>query len=103
SQFWLHTERVGRLPRVIEKTFNTPSAHRVHHASQGGYLDRNFGGILMVWDRAFGTWAEEGERPRYGLTKNIDTFNPLRVVSHEYAAIGRDLAGAATWRERAGF
>ncbi|MEV7253145.1 sterol desaturase family protein [Streptomyces cyaneofuscatus] len=103
SQFWLHTDRIGRLPRFIEKTVNTPSSHRVHHASQNGYLDRNFGGILMIWDRMFGTWAEEGEQPRYGLTKDIDTFNPLRVVSHEYAAIGRDLAGAATWKDRAGF
>ncbi|MFF5390235.1 sterol desaturase family protein [Streptomyces sp. NPDC013012] len=101
TQFWLHTDRIGRLPRIIERTINTPASHRVHHASQGGYLDRNFGGILMIWDRMFGTWAEETERPRYGLTKNIDTHNPLRIVSHEYAAIGRDLARATHWRDRA--
>ncbi|MER8114530.1 sterol desaturase family protein [Streptomyces sp. NPDC094031] len=100
TQFWLHTDRIGRLPRPVERLVNTPSSHRVHHASQGGYLDRNFGGILMVWDQLFGTWAEEGERPVYGLTKNIGTHNPLRVVSHEYAALGRDVARASRWRDR---
>lgn len=101
-QFWVHTERIGKLPRPVEYLFNTPSHHRVHHASQGGYLDRNFGGILIVWDRLFGSFAVEDERPVYGLTKNIDTYNPLRVATHEYAAIARDLRAAASWRERAG-
>ncbi|WEV28499.1 sterol desaturase family protein [Streptomyces sp. 71268] len=101
-QFWVHTERVGKLPRPVEYVFNTASHHRVHHASQGGYLDRNFGGILIVWDRMFGTFVAETERPVYGLTKNIHTYNPLRVATHEYAAIGRDLAAATDWRERAG-
>ncbi|WP_027346071.1 sterol desaturase family protein [Hamadaea tsunoensis] len=101
-QFWIHTERIDRLPRPFEFMLNTPSHHRVHHASQGGYLDRNFGGILIVWDRLFGSFAPETERPVYGLTKNIDTFNPLRVALHEYASIGRDLKAATTWRERLG-
>ncbi|MEU5164327.1 sterol desaturase family protein [Streptomyces sp. NPDC020875] len=101
-QFWVHTERIGKLPRPVEYLFNTPSHHRVHHASQGGYLDRNFGGILIVWDRLFGSFAVEDERPVYGLTKNIDTYNPLRVATHEYAAIARDLRAADSWRERAG-
>ncbi|URM91843.1 sterol desaturase family protein [Streptomyces sp. MRC013] len=101
-QFWVHTERIGRLPRPVEYVFNTPSHHRVHHASQGGYLDRNFGGILILWDRLFGSFAAETERPVYGLTKNIDTYNPLRVATHEYAAIARDLRDARSWRERAG-
>ncbi|MEU3600763.1 sterol desaturase family protein [Streptomyces sp. NPDC006798] len=101
-QFWVHTERIGKLPRPVEYLFNTPSHHRVHHASQGGYLDRDFGGILIVWDRLFGSFAVEDERPVYGLTKNIDTYNPLRVATHEYAAIARDLRAAASWRERAG-
>ncbi|MFD3911958.1 sterol desaturase family protein [Streptomyces sp. NPDC058603] len=102
SQFWLHTDRIGRLPRPVERVFNTPANHRVHHASQGDYLDRNFGGILMIWDRMFGTYAEEAERPVYGLTKNIDTHNPLKVATHEYAALGRDLARADSWRDRLG-
>ncbi|MFE7134752.1 sterol desaturase family protein [Streptomyces sp. NPDC057638] len=101
-QFWVHTERVGRLPRPVEYLLNTPSHHRVHHASQGGYLDRNFGGILIVWDRMFGSFAPETERPVYGLTKNIDTYNPLRVATHEYVSIARDVRAATTWRERAG-
>ncbi|MEV6107276.1 sterol desaturase family protein [Streptomyces sp. NPDC051940] len=101
-QFWIHTERIGKLPRPYEFVFNTPSHHRVHHASQGGYLDRNFGGILIVWDRLFGSFAPETERCAYGLTKNIATYNPLRVATHEYAAIARDVRAARGWRERAG-
>ncbi|WP_231629323.1 sterol desaturase family protein, partial [Streptomyces clavuligerus] len=101
-QFWVHTERIGRLPRPVEYLLNTPSHHRVHHASQGGYLDRNFGGVLIVWDRLFGTFAAEAERPVFGLTKNIDTYNPLRVATHEYLAIARDLRAADNWRECAG-
>ncbi|MFJ7418316.1 sterol desaturase family protein [Streptomyces uncialis] len=101
-QFWVHTERVGKLPRAVEYVLNTPSHHRVHHASQGGYLDRNFGGILILWDRLFGSFTPETERPVYGLTKNITTHNPLRVATHEYAAIARDLRAARTWGDRAG-
>ncbi|MFF4980280.1 sterol desaturase family protein [Streptomyces sp. NPDC001046] len=101
-QFWIHTERIDRMPRWFEYVLNTPSHHRVHHASQGGYLDRNFGGVLIVWDRLFGSFAAETERPRYGLTKNIETYNPLRVATHEYAAIARDLRMARSWSERAG-
>lgn len=74
----------------------------MHHASQGGYLDRNFGGILILWDRLFGSFAAETERPVYGLTKNIATYNPLRVATHEYAAIARDVRAADSWGERAG-
>ena len=99
-QFWIHTERIGRLPRPVEYVFNTPSHHRVHHASQGGYLDRNFGGILIVFDRLFGSFAAETVRPVYGLTKNIGTHNPLRVATHEYASIARDVAAAGTWGDR---
>ncbi|MDM4722335.1 sterol desaturase family protein [Micromonospora sp. WMMA1363] len=101
-QFWIHTERIDRLPRWYELVFNTPSHHRVHHASQGGYLDRNFGGILIVWDRLFGSFAAEQERCVYGLTKNITTHNPIRVAFHEYAAIARDVRAATNWRHRAG-
>ena len=99
-QFWIHTERINRLPRPFEFLLNTPSHHRVHHASQGSYLDRNFGGILIIWDRLFGSFAPEQERPVYGLTKNINTYNPLRVALHEYASIGRDLRSARGFRQR---
>ncbi|GAA2292956.1 hypothetical protein GCM10010234_37880 [Streptomyces hawaiiensis] len=101
-QFWIHTERIDKMPRWFEFVFNTPSHHRVHHASQGGYLDRNFGGILIVWDRLFGSFVAETERPRYGLTKNITTYNLFKVATHEYVAIARDLRAARSWRERAG-
>jgi len=102
-QFFIHTERVSTLWRPIEFVFNTPSHHRVHHGSNEQYLDTNYGGILIVWDRIFGTFRPEREKVRYGLTKNIDTFNPIRVATHEFAAILRDLRGARGWRERAGY
>lgn len=102
-QFWIHTEKIGRLPRPIEAVFNTPSHHRVHHGANEQYLDRNYGGILIVWDRLFGTFEPEVERVRYGLTTNIETFNPLRVATHEFAAIWRDVRASTSWRERLGY
>jgi sterol desaturase/sphingolipid hydroxylase (fatty acid hydroxylase superfamily) len=102
-QFFVHTERIERLPRPIEFVFNTPSHHRVHHASDPDYLDRNYAGILIVWDRMFGSFAEETHRPTYGLTKNIDSYNPFRLQYHEYATIARDVRRATTWRERLGY
>jgi sterol desaturase/sphingolipid hydroxylase (fatty acid hydroxylase superfamily) len=101
-QFWIHTERIGRLPRWVEGILNTPSHHRVHHGSNHQYLDKNYGGILIVWDRLFGTWAPERERVRYGLTTNLETFNPLHVAFHEYVAMWRDLRATRGWRDRLG-
>jgi sterol desaturase/sphingolipid hydroxylase (fatty acid hydroxylase superfamily) len=101
-QFTLHTEVVDRYPRPIEWVFNTPSHHRVHHGSQEQYLDRNYGGILIIWDRLFGTFEPEGERVRYGLTTNIETFNPVRVAFHEWIDLWRDVRRAPTWRARVG-
>ncbi|MGH8795055.1 MAG: sterol desaturase family protein, partial [Stackebrandtia sp.] len=102
-QFFIHTERVGVLPKPIELIFNTPSHHRVHHGSDDIYLDKNYAGILIVWDRLWGTFEAESKRVTYGLTENIRTFNPLRVAFHEYAAVWRDVTTARSWRERAGF
>jgi len=99
-QFWIHTERIGRLPRWAEAVLNTPSHHRVHHGANEQYLDRNYGGILIVWDRLFGTYEPEGDRVRYGLTTNLTTFNPVHVAFHEYVDLGRDLGRARTWRTR---
>lgn len=79
-QFWIHTETVDKLPKPLEFIFNTPSHHRVHHGSDVKYLDRNHAGILIVWDRLFGTFQPEEERPTYGLTKNIQSFNPVVVA-----------------------
>ena len=79
-QFWIHTETVDKLPKPLEFIFNTPSHHRVHHGSDVKYLDRNHAGILIIWDRLFGTFQPEEERPTYGLTKNIQSFNPVVVA-----------------------
>lgn len=79
-QFWIHTEVIDKLPKPIEFVFNTPSHHRVHHGTDLKYLDKNHGGILVIWDRLFGTFQPEEERPTYGLTKNIGSFNPFTVA-----------------------
>ena len=100
-QFWIHTEAIDRMG-VLEEVLNTPSHHRAHHGSNQQYLDRNHGGILIIWDRMFGTFEREREKVVYGLTKNINTFNPLRIASHEYQAIASDVARASTWRHRFG-
>ncbi len=102
-QFWIHTERIGKLPRPIEFVMNTPSHHRVHHGVNDEYLDRNYAGILIIWDRMFGTFQPEEERVRYGLTKNIRTFKPFRVAFHEYQAMWRDVRAAGNWRDRFGY
>lgn len=82
-QFWVHTERIDRLWRPIEFVFNTPSHHRVHHGMDAEYLDKNYGGILILWDRLFGSYADETFRPHYGLTKQVDTFNIWTLQTHE--------------------
>ncbi len=102
-QFVLHTEAVDKLPRPIEWIFNTPSHHRVHHGVQDHYLDKNYGGILIVWDRLFGSFQPERERVVYGLTTNIETYNPIKVGWHEWYAMFRDVRRARTWRDRLGY
>ena len=102
-QFWIHTEAINRMWGWFEFLFNTPSHHRVHHGSQSQYLDRNYGGILIVWDRMFRSFEPEGERVVYGLTKNITTYNPLKVATHELFAIGRDVRSATRWKDRFGY
>lgn len=95
-QFWLHTELVPRLG-WFDRIFNSPSNHRVHHAANLNYLDANYGGILIIFDRLFGTWIpERAEEPcRFGLVKPLTSNNPLVIVFHEWLALGRDL-----WRHR---
>ncbi|XRE43355.1 Fatty acid hydroxylase family (carotene hydroxylase/sterol desaturase) [Tenacibaculum discolor] len=102
-QFFVHTELVDKLPKPIELIFNTPSHHRVHHASNIRYLDCNHAGILIIWDRMFGTFSEELkeiDKPVYGLTVNIETFNPVKVATHEYAAIWKDVKRADKWSDK---
>lgn len=88
-QFWIHTETVGKLG-PLEWFMNTPSHHRVHHASDAHYLDRNHAGIFIIWDRLLGTFAQEEGTPTYGLVHNIETYNPARIAFHEFGAIWRD-------------
>jgi hypothetical protein len=104
-QYWIHTETIRRMPAWFEYLFNTPSNHRVHHAVNPRYLDRNYAGMFMVWDRLFGTFVEErdDDPPRYGLVHNISTYNPLRIAFHEWAAIARDLRKARSLREAFGY
>jgi sterol desaturase/sphingolipid hydroxylase (fatty acid hydroxylase superfamily) len=98
-QYWIHTDAIRRLG-PFERFFNTPSHHRVHHGSNKEYLDRNHGSILIIWDRLFGTFEPERAPVVYGLTKNLDTFNPARVAGHEHFEMLRDVYGSKTWRER---
>ena len=99
-QFWIHTEFIGSLGR-LEAVFNTPSHHRIHHASNVRYIDRNHGGTLILWDRMFGTFEAEdpADRPHYGLTTDIRTYNPMRIAFHEWADLWRDVRRARGWRE----
>jgi sterol desaturase/sphingolipid hydroxylase (fatty acid hydroxylase superfamily) len=99
-QFWVHTETIDKLPRWFEFVFNTPSHHRVHHGSNPEYLDKNYAGILIIWDRMFGTFAAERERPRYGLTYPVNTYNVFRLQFGEYVAILKDVRRASDWRQR---
>ena len=89
-QFFPHTKLVGKLG-PIEWIFNTPSHHRVHHATQVQYLDKNHAGILIIWDRMFGTFQKEIEVPIYGITENINSFSPLKIASHEYISLWQDM------------
>jgi len=102
-QFFLHTERIQLLPRPIELVLNTPSHHRVHHGVNDQYLDKNYAGIFIVWDRMFGTFEPEVERPRYGITKQLSTFNPFRVGFHEWYVMGHDVRHATRFRDKVGY
>ncbi len=105
-QFWIHTEAIGKMPRWFEAVFNTPSHHRVHHATNARYLDANYAGTLIVWDRMFGSFVEERaeDMPRYGLVKNIGTFNPIKVAFHEWWAMLADASRPGlTVRQRLGY
>lgn len=101
-QFWVHTELIKQTPAWVEYIFNTPSHHRVHHASNIRYLDCNHGGVLIIWDRLFGTFSQElsEEPPVYGLTENIESYNPAYVATHEYLSIWKDIVRADKWTDR---
>ena len=101
-QFWIHTEVIGKCPRWFEAVMNTPSHHRVHHATNARYLDANYAGVFIVWDKMFGTFVAEdqADAPRYGIVKNLATFNPLKVALHEWFGMAKDLARARSVARR---
>ncbi len=99
-QTLLHTEVIRKLPRPIEAIFNTPSHHRVHHGSNKQYHDRNYAGILIVWDRMFGTFAEEKEKVVYGISDPIDSVNPITVFVHGLQRLGGKMLRARGWRNK---
>jgi sterol desaturase/sphingolipid hydroxylase (fatty acid hydroxylase superfamily) len=101
-QYWIHTDTIRSIG-AAEQVLNTPSHHRVHHGSNQKYLDRNHGSILIIWDRLFGTFQREEETVVYGLTKNIETYAPTRIATHEYRDILRDVAGSTNWHDRLSF
>ena len=92
-QFWIHTELIQKMPKWIELFFNTPSHHRVHHGSNPIYLDKNHAGILIIWDKLFGTFQPElkSEKVQYGLVVNIKTYNPIFIAFNEWGALFKDL------------
>ena len=103
-QFWIHTEAIGRMPRWFEAVMNTPSHHRVHHATNPVYLDRNYAGVLIIWDRLFGSFQREldDEVIHYGIVRQLGTFSLIWSAFHEWAGIARDL-WAAPWRYKLGY
>lgn len=103
-QFWFHTEAIDKCPRWFEAVFNTPSHHRVHHATNPLYLDRNYAGVFIIWDRMFGTFQAEVKeiRPHYGIVKQLGSFNLLWAVFHEWIGIGRDVWNAP-WGSKLGY
>jgi len=90
-QFWIHTELIRKLPRPIEYIFTTPSHHRVHHAVNEKYIDKNYGSTFIIWDRMFGTFQEEEEQAVYGITKPVNSFNPVYLVFHAWGDLFYDL------------
>jgi sterol desaturase/sphingolipid hydroxylase (fatty acid hydroxylase superfamily) len=96
-QYWIHTEKIGRLG-PLEWFMNTPSHHRVHHASNPRYIDRNHAGVFIIWDKLFGTFEPETETVRYGLTKNVETHNWMTIQFHEFAQIAREVRASGSLR-----
>ncbi len=95
-QFWIHTEAIGKMPRWFEAVMNTPSHHRVHHATNPRYLDSNYAGVFIIWDKMFGTFVPETdeEEIRYGIVKQLGSFNLLWAAFHEWVGIARDMWNA---------
>lgn len=101
-QFFLHTELINRLG-IFESFMNTPSHHRVHHGSDIMYLDKNYGGIFIVWDKLFGTFQVEMATPKYGITTNINSYNLFHITFHELSLLRTDIKQAKTFKHKIGF
>lgn len=98
-QFWIHTELIRKLPKPIEYFFTTPSHHRVHHSVNERYIDKNYGSTFIIWDRMFGTFQEEDEPAVYGITKPVNSYNPVFLVFHEWWEVVKDVARAKSIKE----
>ena len=98
-QFWIHTEYIRKLPAPIEYIFTTPSHHRVHHSRNVKYLDKNYGSTLIIWDRIFGTFQAEEEQADYGITKPINSYNPITLNFHEWKDIIFDIIKSRSLKE----
>ncbi|MEM9209284.1 MAG: sterol desaturase family protein [Pseudomonadota bacterium] len=96
-QTLLHTETIGKLPKPIEFIFNTPSHHRVHHGANEEYIDKNYGGVFIVWDRLFGTFAEERADVVFGVTEPLKSVNPFVVFFHGFTRLWRDVKHTPGW------
>ena len=94
-QYWIHTEAIDRMPAWFEAIFNTPSHHRVHHGTNPQYLDANYAGILIIWDKMFGTFVPESadEKVTYGLVQNVETYNPIKIAFSEMWGALKDVCG----------
>lgn len=103
-QFWIHTEAIGRMPRWFEAVMNTPSHHRVHHGVNPRYLDANYAGVFIIWDRMFGSFVPErdDEPVRYGIVKQLGSFNILWAAVHEWVGIAKDVWNAP-WPHKLGY
>lgn len=99
-QFWVHTEIIPKLHPAFEYIFVTPSHHRVHHAKNKSYIDKNYGSTFIIWDRMFNTFQLEEEKPDYGITTPINSYNPIYLNFHEWMDIYRDVKNSKTWKER---
>ncbi len=95
--FWTHTEQIRSLG-PLEHIVVTPSHHRAHHGSNPQYIDKNYANFLIIWDKLFGTFEQEQETVKYGLTKNIKSYNPFVIALHEFRDIGKDLTQKSAWR-----
>jgi sterol desaturase/sphingolipid hydroxylase (fatty acid hydroxylase superfamily) len=100
-QFFVHTQSIGKLG-WLEYVLNTPSIHRVHHARNDRYIDRNYAGVLVIWDRLFGSYVDEdrNEAPVYGIVEPLHTYNPLKATFHEWASMAQDFVRVRGLRNR---